>query len=105
MGPVALMRVGHWGPTRGVQGRRCLGCALPRSYGVHVARGLSCVAHQHSTLLRIWGGGAAPGAVALSRGRLLRRMPDTTSPVQGVATGQTKERVVSQVLGSGGEST
>ena len=51
------------------------------------------------------GGGAAPGAVALSRGHFLWRMPDATSPVQGVATGQTKQRAVSQVLGSGGEST
>ena len=51
------------------------------------------------------GGGAAPGAVALSRGHFLWRMPDATSPVQGVATDQTKQRAVSQVLGSGGEST
>ena len=51
------------------------------------------------------GGGATPSAVALSRGRLLHRMPDTTCPVQGMATDQTKQRAVSQVLGSGGEST
>jgi hypothetical protein len=106
VGP-ALIRVRHWGPTRGVQGRRRLGCTLPRSWR-------ACRPWPVSS--PVWHMSTPPSSASrsTSRSRCSSSFPRSSPPVDALTRrprtgcrvwpdGGATRRI--RVLGSGGEST